>query len=517
MSDDNYIYLLYQKDFTERGDDHYFIYKDGEFMEVDGQHVVNTDDTIVTHDYWLIVNSLYHKYGRLPKKVVDVNLLARIVYGKKAGGGDIHPWDISNTIKPLYKNTFDFDEYVSMYYRRSKIDLSIYMLFSHKLAEYSENLFELAREREEFSRFCELELPVFNLLSLVVCKGIRVSNDILVNHKSSIKLDYYRGIKGFAEKHNVLYELPLEGDIRDKLEELGYDVENYATDFLIDFLPSIQGYTEDLRKLQKLNKSYRVFNNISSASTRIKPIAETHSTSTSRIYYKSPNIQNISKKYRDIYIPDNGNELSYIDYDQYEVGIMAALSGDEKMNDIYANMDAYINLSNTIFGSDIFRKKAKVLFLSYTYGMSMENILSSVAQLEGDVKKAKLYFSEFEVFEKWKSSLCETFQKDNRIPTIYANYLNRSLEGELTPKEKRSVVSHVVQGTGSYIFKSSLLKLGKEDTVQVLIPMHDAVLIQHPDTYDINKAVKIFEDTMSTALDNKIKGKASVEAFYVSS
>ncbi|TOQ81556.1 hypothetical protein, partial [Vibrio parahaemolyticus] len=110
--------------------------------------------------------------------------------------------------------------------------------FSHKLSEYFDLLSEKAVKSGEASRFYQLELPLFNMLTLASCKGIRVDNSIVRNHKNKIQLDFYRELKKFSEKHNVLYELPNEGAIREKLSNLGYSVEDYTLDFLMDFLPA---------------------------------------------------------------------------------------------------------------------------------------------------------------------------------------------------------------------------------------------------------------------------------------
>lgn len=129
MSEGKYVYLVYQKDFAENGVDRYFLYKDGGFSEVAASEVVSLNCFVVTHDFWLISNSLYKKCGKIPANLVDVVLLAKIVAGRKSVKGDLQPWDISRTIKPLYRKHDDFDDYVSMYYRRKPIDLDVYMPF----------------------------------------------------------------------------------------------------------------------------------------------------------------------------------------------------------------------------------------------------------------------------------------------------------------------------------------------------------------------------------------------------
>ena len=57
---------------------------------------------------------------------------------------------------------------------------------------------------------------------------------------------------------------------------------------------------------------------------------------------------------------------------------MSALSGDEKMKSLYLDGDAYTEFSKQVFGTENKRKQAKNLFLSYSYGMLLKNILSAV-------------------------------------------------------------------------------------------------------------------------------------------
>lgn len=513
MSD--FSYLTYQKDFSDNGNDRYFLYNGDLFQEVTTKAIMNIDKTIVTHDYWLISNSIYKRQNALPKKVIDVVLLAKIKLGVKAAIDGDQPWDIANTIKPLYKDKGDFDKYVQMYYRRTELIDETYMLFSHKLAEFNERALEDAENLGELDRFNSLEVPLFNVLVLSACNGIRVDNTILREHKEKLEFDYFRELKRFAEKHKVLYQVPNEGEVREKLSSLGYEIEDHSLDFLLKLVSSKDGYTDDLLSLQTTRNSFRIFGGISTGQKRVYPIVESHWTSTGRIYQKSPSIQNISKKYRNIFIADEGLQLNYVDYDQFEVGIMAAISGDDKMKEIYDNSDAYMEFAKSVFDNEMMRDKSKILFLSYTYGMSLENILSSVSSLGGNKKAAKQYFSEFSIYEKWKEGVYADYESRGYVSSIKGNLLHRTNSGDLSRKEKRTCVNHVIQGTATYIFKEALLSLSNIAEVDVLIPMHDAALFQHPSSFDPQEAVIIFQDKMTDILGSKVQGKASLKPFYV--
>ena len=160
-------YLLFQKDFSEQGLDRYFIYADGSLSEVDSEIVINLNNIIITHDYWLISSSLFNKHNKLPENVLDITVLSRFLLGKKALRGDIQPWDISQTIRPLYENPHDFDRYVSMYYRKQSPDVSTYQLFADALKNYTEGLIKHVEKEGESDR-------VFNIELLPVKMGCRL-------------------------------------------------------------------------------------------------------------------------------------------------------------------------------------------------------------------------------------------------------------------------------------------------------------------------------------------------------
>jgi hypothetical protein len=93
------------------------------------------------------------------------------------------------------------------------------------------------------------------------------------------------------------------------------------------------------------------------------------------------------------------------------------------------------------------------------------------------------------------------------------NYVCREGSGDLSDKEKRSSVSQVVQGTASLIFKKMLLELSKLDSVQLKVPMHDAVLIQHPANFDPTIVINLFKEVMTEHFQGAITGKASLANF----
>lgn len=72
----------------------------------------------------------------------------------------------------------------------------------------------------------------------------------------------------------------------------------------------------------------------------------------------------------------------------------------------------------------------------------------------------------------------------------------------------------MVQGTASLIFKKALLRLREVPGIDFKIPMHDAVLVQHPIGFDRSVLTRIFCEAMTEHFGGAITGKASLENYF---
>ena len=150
----------------------------------------------------------------------------------------------------------------------------------------------------------------------------------------------------------------------------------------------------------------------------------------------------------------------YVDYSQFEAGILASLSNDSKLIALY-NSDIYEDLAEKVLKDKDLRKEAKIIFYRYMYGDDSLN------------KAAKSYFQNFKELEKFKVKVEEELKEKKKIGTKYGNWRHASNE------ENIWALSHVVQSTASYIYKIALLKVQKEiKAAEFLIPMHDGTVYQ---------------------------------------
>jgi DNA polymerase I-like protein with 3'-5' exonuclease and polymerase domains len=202
-------------------------------------------------------------------------------------------------------------------------------------------------------------------------------------------------------------------------------------------------------------------------------------TVSGRILITRPGIQYLKRTSRDIFVPHEGNQFIYADYSQFEPGIMAYLSDDPKLRKAYIEGDLYSNLALAI-SADCTRDIAKKMFLSYIYGMSIDNIKKSIIKIFGASAGSSIvpFLNEFPDVLKWKNSVVEKSFKD-KIAVGLTGYIRHFSEDDHKSEIARWAPNHVIQSTASGVFKNALVRyLNTTKRGKMLIPMHDAILIE---------------------------------------
>lgn len=506
--------FLFLKDYSGNGSDRYFLYKNQILAEVSVSELVAAQGLLVCHDYWLIAPSIYSAAGVLPRCVVDLDEFSAGTICTREGRKQRDRKGVPEALADTWEAREIAKKYTEIFYRTSEYDAEIFTQAAEYIFKYWITLGKKAFENGELTRQFFVEIPVFNLLYQQIVSGIFIDAVVLREHKSQIDHQYYSFLKNFSSKHDLPLEVPNDHSVIEYLEPQGFDFSGISVDYVLKFLPTPKDFASDILTLRKLDASRSVLAALPLSQRRAIPIIDLFGSITSRIYFKDPVLQNLAKRHRNVIAASPGKILSYVDYDQFEVGIMAALSRDPEMLRLYESNDIYQVLSADIFQGDQKRKVAKRLFLSYAYGMKAKSLVDAAVEQGADRRKVKDFFAKFVVFESWKREVLCRFEADGKIGPGFGNFQKREQIGPLTEKEKRAGVSQVVQGTASLIFKKALLKLRDESDVRILIPMHDAVLIEHMPEYDPNRIISIFSKTMTDHLEQRVIGKASLESFY---
>jgi hypothetical protein len=381
------------------------------------------------------------------------------------------------------------------------------------------------KKKEELQRFFKIEVPIYNLFLGSQIAGIGLSQDNLRKKLLELKTIYYSSIKRLEFEYGFLSQKIMPSmnwhDIKEycKLQNVGDEIDYNFWDFIEIYADN----DEFLQLLLVARNSYMDYSALLkycvSDYRKVYAQFDVLGTVTGRILIKRPGIQYLKKTSRDIFSPADGNIFLYADFDQFEPGIIASFSKDRKLLDLYNTGDIYEGLSQLLFGTIARRKVAKVIFLSFIYGMSQERLGKLILETTGQEEmreRALSFFREFEVLNKWKQQVCDEAAACGYVSSYMGNRRYLAQKGQITGKERRWVPNQIIQGTASYIFKKSLIELKRQiGEVRLLVPMHDAILLEVKEDMEdhVKKTVQCLFNGMFKAVCPDIEPSVSFEEF----
>lgn len=513
MTDFEWKLLLFLKDFTGRGMDCFYWLEDGQLKETNAEQVVNFPGAVVCHDFWIIRDVLFDKTQDLPKIIIDLYEFRMTISGNPEDRISREKMDITSELRQYGASPEICSTYKLMVNRGVGFDADVVCEAAKAMAKMYLALCVEASTNGELERFLTVEVPVYRLLQKAMSAGITITSAGLSEKRREAEYDYFLCLKAYSAKHDMPLETPTRRTIEERLHEAGFDLSGVSIEYVLEFLPHGDDFGKDTLALWKFDAAKRVLSSLSLSSGRTRPVIDVFGSRTSRIHLRTPLLQNMPKKYRTIVAARKGANLCYVDFDQYEVGIMAALSEDPELGALYRAGDMYDLFATIHLKLAGNRKAAKQLFLSYAYGMSRKALIDAAVTLGADRERAKAAFKLFSRYEEWKRMVCSEFQRTGRVATLQGNHYKRSGKGQLSAKERRSAVSQVIQGTASLIFKKTLLEVGNIRDVTIILPMHDALLFEYRVADTPARVVAAFKLVMTEQLHQRIDGKASIGQF----
>jgi DNA polymerase I-like protein with 3'-5' exonuclease and polymerase domains len=212
------------------------------------------------------------------------------------------------------------------------------------------------------------------------------------------------------------------------------------------------------------SRDLTALNVVMSGGERLFPTFDCFGTVTGRITVANPRLQQLRKRFRGILAPDPGKRLLYLDYAQFEPGILASVVDDVSFRRLYNTEDLYAALSVAVFGNTRERDVCKKTFLAYCYGMSVERIARLLAGADFSLESIMTFgasvgrfFNAFPGLETYRQKAQEQLASQGFVVTVMGNRRLRQSQGPLTARERRWAVNQFVQGTASVIFKQAII------------------------------------------------------------
>lgn len=349
-------------------------------------------------------------------------------------------------------------------------------IFLEKIAEWYKRL---RANNDETLRFKNIELKINEIIYNRQKLGINI--DIISAEKKCAKIEkeIYSIKNELQLSHNIFTPDEIETQKKYLTQKKYSIIQSYLYSFKIRRKndPICNLFYKLLRSQQDLDSMLYILAHWG-GKKKCYPKYVGFGSITSRIILQQPSLQNLRKENRDIITVDVGKKLLYIDYSQFEAGILASLSGDNSLIKLY-DSDIYLDFANKVL-KNTDRQEAKIFFYRYMYGDTTLN--SSVLK----------YFNNFADLNKFRELVEKEIIEESKIGTSEGNFrliLNENIY--------HWALSHKIQATASLIFKLALIKVAKDvPEADFLIPMHDGAVYQI-DEFNYNcskdKIEKIFK------------------------
>jgi DNA polymerase I len=184
--------------------------------------------------------------------------------------------------------------------------------------------------------------------------------------------------------------------------------------------------------------------------------------------------------------PTPGHGLAYVDWEQQEFGIAAALSGDQKMIDAYTTGDPYLALAKgvgavpteaTKESHGAIRELYKCVELATQYGMEAQSLAVRLGKSTMDAQSLLLEHRRlYRKFWFWSECTLSYATLFKRLHTVFGWQIQLGVGSDTNP---RSLRNFPMQANGAEMLRLACC-LATERDIRVCAPIHDAILIESP-------------------------------------
>ena len=282
------------------------------------------------------------------------------------------------------------------------------------------------------------------------------------------------------------------------------------------------------RELQKLLSTY--IDNIPdmvSSDGRLHANFIQTGTTTGRLSSNDPNLQNIPTKtelgneIRKAFIVEKGFKLLSFDYSQIELRIVAILSGDKNLIQIFKEGgDIHSAVASKVFNvlsKDVtseMRRKAKVINFGILYGMGVNSLKKNLGTSKEEAETyLNNYFETFSGVAEYLENIKKEVFKKGFTETLFRRrrYFEevKSRFPHIRASVERMAINAPIQGTSADVIKIATIKIEEflkkekiENECSLLLQIHDELVYEVKEGL-VNKVYPEIKKIMENVLTDK--------------
>ncbi len=402
---------------------------------------------------------------------------------------------------------------------------SLYAVLSEKLTSKTHRL------------FYDIENKLPEVLAKMEQRGIKVDIDRLKELETyfEARLDEIaqKIYKIAGTEFNIASPKQVSGVLYDKLgfKHSGKKMHT-DSDTLMEFAGKRHGIASkilDWRGYSKLLNSYvRTLLKLADENARIHTTYSQTVVNTGRLSSSEPNLQNIpirtseGQKIRGAFIASDGCKLVSFDYSQMELRLLAHMSNCHRLKEAFlSGKDIHRATAAHIFkiAEDKVtveqRRLSKIINFSVIYGMTARGMSRRYGMTKRLVYDLFARFMRLypEVF-RYMEDLERYAERHGYVETLFGRRcytpLINSANRHMVSFAKRQAINAPVQGSNADIIKMAMVKLNALDNINMLLQIHDELIIEIPDDL-IETTVPVIKETMENVTKLSIPLKVDVK------
>jgi DNA polymerase-1 len=344
--------------------------------------------------------------------------------------------------------------------------------------------------------------------------GIKVDREALIRYGAELKEGIDRLQKRIYEQAGMEFNINSPKQLGEVLfEKLGLKggkktKTGYSTAAdVLEKLAEENAIVKDIleyRTLSKLNSTYAEgLLSFIAEDGRIHGEFNQMVTATGRISSTNPNLQNIpirtemGRRFRKVFVPEEGCVFIDADYSQVELRILASLSGDEKLIEAYRNAsDIHAVTASQVFHVPMeevtpqLRRNAKAVNFGIVYGISAFGLSEGLSISRAEAKEyIERYFATYPDVKRYLDGEVQFARDHGYIKTIFgrqrpvpdinaSNFMRRSFS-------ERVAMNSPIQGAAADIMKKAMNAVNRALHAggfqsRIVVQVHDELLLECP-------------------------------------
>lgn len=285
--------------------------------------------------------------------------------------------------------------------------------------------------------------------------------------------------------------------LMDELDAMGEEADPDAKEFMESIL--------DVRKYSKYLETYVLgIRDVLCRDERVRCTFNLHGTETGRLSSSNPNMQNIprNKMIKNLIVASPGTCLLQLDYSQAELRVLAMLSGDPALIDIYVSgRDLHDAVADMMFGPNGHKDKelrnlAKTINFGIAYGRGAGSIATkfkkSMSEAQSIIDK---WFKPMPKVKEYINNRRRMASRGEPCVTIFGRERHFVITDSELHHIQNEYINTPIQGTASDFTMLSLLNIydyleaNWKGKARLVSTVHDSIILEVEDKPEYLKEI----------------------------